>query len=167
MNSSEALTDYAAVQDYLFSLKAKGVTTLAMEIATLHRMYGSRFEAGLGLGSPRALRGSARMPESVIRSTRDRLAVLADLLAGNEVTWADEFDTVGESRLQYPADTDAATWLAAEGPQMLALARECADGVVFSAFSTRSYVDWAMTILNKNGPYPERSMRLRNCLGMI
>ena len=141
------------------SLSMRHPTTLAMEIATLHRMYGSRFEAGLGLGSPRALRGSGRMPESVISSTRDRLAVIADLLAGEQVSWADDFDTVGEAQLQYPADTDAITWLAAEGPRMLALARECADGVVFSAFSTVAYVDWATTILNtttldEGGLYP-------------
>ena len=136
------------------SLYMRHPTTLAMEIATLHRMYGSRFEIGLGLGSPRALHGSGRMPESVISSTRDRLAVIADLLAGEQVSWADDLDTVGEARLQYPADTDAPTWLAAEGPQMLALARECADGLVFSAFSTRAYLEWATTILNENGPYP-------------
>ncbi|MGI9614681.1 MAG: LLM class flavin-dependent oxidoreductase, partial [Acidimicrobiales bacterium] len=129
-------------------------TTLAMEIATLHRMYGNRFEPGLGLGSPRALRGSNRMPNSVISSTRDRLAVIAALRAGGEVNWADEFDRVESARLQYPADTDAPTWLAAEGPQMLALARDHADGVVYSAFSTRAYVEWATTILNKNGPHP-------------
>ena len=136
------------------SLYLRHPTTLAMEIATLHRMYGNRFEAGLGLGSPRALRGSNRMPESVISSTRDRLAVIAELLTGDEVSWADEFDTVDGARLQYPANTAAPTWLAAEGPQMLALARDHADGAVFSAFSTRAYVEWAATILNKNGPYP-------------
>jgi len=136
------------------SLYMRHPTTLAMEIATLHRMYGSRFEVGLGLGSPRALRGSGRMPEAVISSTRDRLAVTAELLAGEQVSWADEFDTVTEARLQYPAATGGPTWLAAEGPQMLALARTCADGVVFSAFSTRTYLEWAMTILNKDGPCP-------------
>lgn len=141
------------------SLSMRHPTTLAMEIATLHRMFGRRFEAGLGLGSPRALRGSERMPESTIRSTRDRLAVLADLLTGEETSWADQFDTVGQATLQYPAATDALTWLAAEGPQMLALARDHAGGVVFSAFSTCAYLDWAMAILNRNdssrsGPYP-------------
>ena len=136
------------------SLYLRHPTTLAMEIATLHRMYGSRFEPGLGLGSPRALRGSDRMPNSVISSTRERLAVIAALLAGDEVSWVDEFDRVEHARLEYPAGTDAPTWLAAEGPQMLALARDHADGVVFSAFSTRAYVECATTILNKNGPYP-------------
>ncbi|MGH1491226.1 MAG: LLM class flavin-dependent oxidoreductase [Acidimicrobiales bacterium] len=136
------------------SLYMRHPTALAMEIATLHRMYGNRFEAGLGLGSPRALRGSGRMPASVISSTRDRLAVIADLLTGEPTNWADEFDTVTEATLQYPADTAAPTWLAAEGPQMLALARECADGVVFSAFSTEAYLKWALTILQKDGPYP-------------
>ncbi len=135
------------------SLYLRHPTTLAMEIATLHRMYGDRFEAGVGLGSPRALNGSGRMPTAVIGSTRDRLAVLAELLAGQQVSWSDEFDTVGEARLQYPADTNAPTWLAAEGPQMLTLARDHADGVVFSAFSTVAYVDWATNILNSNGPY--------------
>lgn len=135
------------------SLYMRHPTTLAMEIATLHRMYGNRFEAGVGLGSPRALNGSARMPDKAIRSTRDRLSVLASLLAGEEVSWSDEFDKVTAARLQYTARTDAPTWLAAEGPQMLALARDHADGVVFSAFSTPAYLEWAMPILNKNGPY--------------
>lgn len=135
------------------SLYLRHPTTLAMEVATLHRMFGSRFEVGLGLGSPRALNGSKRMPDKVIASPRERLALMANLLAGSEVSWSDELDAVGGARLQYPANTDAPTWLAAEGPQMLALAREHADGVVFSAFSTPAYLDWAMPILNKNGPF--------------
>ena len=136
------------------SLYLRHPTTLAMEIATLHRMYGTRFEAGLGLGSPRALNGSGRMPTSVISSVRDRLNVLAQLLSGEEVTWSDELDTIGNARLQYPAPVVAPTWLAAEGPQMLALARDHADGVVFSAFSTLAYLDWAMPILSEHGSYP-------------
>lgn len=141
------------------SLYMRHPTTLAMEIATLHRMYGSRFEAGVGLGSPRALRGSGRMPSAVIGSTRDRLAVLAELLSGAQVNWADEFDTVADATLQYPAETDAPTWLAAEGPQMLSLARQHADGVVFSAFSTRQYLDWAMALLAEDGLSQERPCR--------
>jgi 5,10-methylenetetrahydromethanopterin reductase len=148
-----AATSHLSVCLGVTSLYMRQPTTLAMEIATLHRMFGRRFEVGLGLGSPRALNGSARMPALVIRSIRDRLAVLADLLAGEEVSWSDEFDAVGNARLQYPAAIDAPTWLAAEGPQMLALAREHADGVVFSAFSTPAYLQWAMPILGKNGPY--------------
>ena len=61
---------------------------------------------------------------------------------------------MGEARLQYLADIDAVPWLAAEGLQLLALARECAGGVASSAFSTRTYLEWAMAILNENGPYP-------------
>jgi 5,10-methylenetetrahydromethanopterin reductase len=148
-----AATSHVTVGLGVASLYLRHLTTLAMEIATLHRMYGNRFEVGLGLGSPRALNGSGRMPALIIRSIRDRLAVLRDLLTGEEVSWCDEFDTIGNARLQYPAATDAPVWLAAEGPQMLALAREHADGVVFSAFSTPDYLEWAMPILGKNGPY--------------
>ena len=148
-----AATSHLTVCLGVTSLYMRHPTTLAMEIATLHRMFGARFEVGLGLGSPRALNGSDRMPALAIRSIRDRLTALADLLAGEEVSWKDEFDAIGNARLQYPATTDAPTWLAAEGPQMLALAREHADGVVFSAFSTPTYLEWAMPILGKNGPY--------------
>ena len=135
------------------SLYLRHPTTLAMEVATLQRMFGGRFELGVGLGSPRALNGSDRMPAKIISSTRERLIVLAALLAGDEVSWSDEIDAVGSARLQYPAAANAPTWLAAEGPQMLALAREHADGVVFSAFSTPAYLEWAMPIVTKNGPY--------------
>lgn len=135
------------------SLYLRHPTTLAMEIATLHRMFGERFEAGLGLGSPRALNGSNRMPALSIRSIRERLAVLGDLLSGKAVSAADEFDTVGNAQLQYPAVIDVPTWLGAEGPQMLALARDHADGVVFSAFSSVPYLNWAMSILHKKGPH--------------
>ena len=78
------------------------------------------------------------------------MAVVADLLAGEQVNWTDDFDTVGEARRQHLADIDAVPWLAAEGLQLLALARECADGVVFFVFSTRPYLVWAMAILNEN-----------------
>ena len=136
------------------SLYLRHPTTLAMEIATLHRMFPSRFEIGLGLGSPRALNGSGRMPAAVISSIRDRLGVIDQLVAGQQLSWADALDTVGEASLQYPADTEARTWLAAEGPQMLALARHHADGVVYSAFSTPAYVEWARSVLEVDGPYP-------------
>ena len=136
------------------SLYLRHPTTLAMETATLHRMYGPRFELGLGLGSPRALNGSGRMPDAVIGSIRERLDVIGDLLAGEQVSWADHLDTVGDAQLQYPSNIDSPTWLAAEGPQMLALARDVADGVVFSAFSTQAYVEWALSVLTANGPYP-------------
>ena len=64
------------------------------------------------------------MPDLAIGSIRDRLAMLAALLSGDPVTWADDFDSVGGAQLLYPAETGATTWLAAEGPQMLALARD-------------------------------------------
>lgn len=136
------------------SLYLRHPTTLAMEVATLHRMFGDRFEVGLGLGSPRALNGSDRMPDLAIGSIRDRLTMLAELLSGDPVTWADDFDSVGGAQLLYPTQIGATTWLAAEGPQMLALARDHADGVVFSAFSTPAYVEWANSILDRHGPYP-------------
>ncbi|MDG1197453.1 MAG: LLM class flavin-dependent oxidoreductase [Actinomycetota bacterium] len=136
------------------SIYLRHPTVLAMEIATLHRMFSGRFEVGLGLGSPRALNGSGRMPESKIDSVRDRLSLIADLVAGEQVTWADDLDEVGEARLQYPGDIDAVTWLGAEGPQMLALARDSAGGVIFSAFSTPVYLDWAMATLKTCDSYP-------------
>jgi|TARA_B110000438_G_scaffold97909_1_gene96937 5,10-methylenetetrahydromethanopterin reductase len=136
------------------SMYLRHPTVLAMEIATLHRMFRNRFEVGLGLGSPRALNGSGRMPESKIDSVRDRLMLIAELVAGEQVNWADDLDKVSEARLQYPGDIDSVTWLGAEGPQMLALARESAGGVIFSAFSTPAYLEWAMTALKTCGSYP-------------
>ncbi|HAF68061.1 MAG TPA: hypothetical protein DCX77_03400 [Acidimicrobiaceae bacterium] len=136
------------------SIYMRHPTVLAMEIATLHRMFRGRFEVGLGLGSPRALKSSKRMPESKIDSVRGRVELIAKLVAGEQVSWGDFVDTVGDARLQYPDDSNAKMWLGAEGPQMLALAGECADGVVLSAFSTPLYLEWAMGVLHVSDPCP-------------
>ena len=70
------------------SLYLRHPTTLAREIATLHRMFGVSAGVGLGLW---ALNNSNRMPALSIRSIRERLAVLSDLLAGKVVSVTDEF----------------------------------------------------------------------------
>ena len=112
-------------------------------------MFGERFEAKAAFEAPGSSHRFEPMPALSIRSIRERLnTVLEDLLQeSNNAT--DEFDTVGNAQLQYPAVIDVPTWLGAEGPQMLALARDHADGVVFSAFSSVPYLQWAMSILNK------------------
>ena len=136
------------------SLFLRHPTVLAMEIATLERMYVGRFEVGLAGGSPRALKSAERVATSIVTSTGDRLDVVRRLLSGAEVDWRDDFDRVTEARLEYLPKVPSTIWMAAEGPRMLATAAARADGVVFSVFSTPEYLRWARETLDAEAHVP-------------
>lgn len=133
-------------------------TVLAMEVATLEAMFPGRFQAGLGMGSRRALQTIERVPDRAIASLRDRIRMLRSLLAGERVQWRDQFDAIGESELEYPAAA-APLWLAAESPQMLRLAARESDGLILSAFSSPGYVSWVReqiteAVADRRSPLP-------------
>jgi alkanesulfonate monooxygenase SsuD/methylene tetrahydromethanopterin reductase-like flavin-dependent oxidoreductase (luciferase family) len=123
------------------SAYVRSLPVLAMEVATLRAIFPGRFELGIGLGSQHALDTLGRSPSRKIGSLRSRLSAIRSLLAGEEVTWADEFDQAKQARLDYPEEPGK-IWLAAEGPQMLLLAARAADGIVLSALSSPSSVQY-------------------------
>ncbi|MEV0733678.1 LLM class flavin-dependent oxidoreductase [Polymorphospora sp. NPDC050346] len=124
------------------SLYVRSPATFAMEVATLDAMFPERFEAGIGLGSLRALDTLGRRPDKAIGSLTDRLRLLRSLLSGADTRWRDEFDTLDGVRLDYPATKPPRLWAAAESPQMLRMAARESDGLILSALSSPGYVSW-------------------------
>ncbi len=123
---------------YLRSLPA-----LAMEISTLELMFPGRFVPGVGLGAKQALSALERTPSKAIGSLRSRMDATRALLAGRAVTWSDEFDALHGVELDFFPPSPTPIWLAAEGPQMLRLAAQSADGLILSAFSSPHFIRWA------------------------
>ena len=114
---------------------------LAMEAATLHALFPGRFELGVGSGSVPVLEALHRRPTKLIGSLRNRVDTLSALLAGNNISWEDEFDRFENVSLEYPRE-GGALWIAAESPQMLKLAAKRGDGLLLSAWSSAGYVRW-------------------------
>jgi 5,10-methylenetetrahydromethanopterin reductase len=59
---------------------------LAMEIATIARMYPGRFRPGIGLGVPAWLDQMGLRPKTQLSALRDCFTAVRDLLAGEAVT---------------------------------------------------------------------------------
>lgn len=129
------------------SLLVRNPSVLAMEVATVDRMFPGRFLCGVGVGSTRALRQLSLMPEKMIGATRDNLQVLRRLVRGEEVTWTDGVSSLEGVELEHPADGGSRFYVAASSPQMLRLAARHADGLILSVMTGPGYLEFVRSEL--------------------
>lgn len=117
---------------------------LAMEIATLDRMFPGRVLPAVGLGMPKWMVQMGLNPPSSLDAVRSCVSALRDLLAGGELTTDDgpfKFDRI---KLEHPISGEVPPILmGVSGPQMLRLAGEVADGVLISVMAGVDYLNWA------------------------
>jgi 5,10-methylenetetrahydromethanopterin reductase len=105
-------------------------TLLASAVATLDEISEGRAILGLGVGGhefPTQLGVSLARPLAVCREATE---IIRRLLAGEAVTVAGKIFSVHGARLHFTPSRRVPIYLAARGPQMLALAGEIADGVI-------------------------------------
>lgn len=103
---------------------------LASAVATLDEISDGRAILGLGVGGhefPTQLGVSLARPLAVCREAVD---IIRGLLAGETVTVEGKIFSVRGARLHFTPARRVPIYLAARGPQMLALAGEIADGVI-------------------------------------
>jgi alkanesulfonate monooxygenase SsuD/methylene tetrahydromethanopterin reductase-like flavin-dependent oxidoreductase (luciferase family) len=112
---------------------------LAMEVATLERLYPGRVWPGVGLGV--FVEKMGFRPASPLTAVRDATTILRDLLAGKTVDHSGAF-TVDGVQLAYPPAAVPPIYAGVLGPKMLQMAGEVADGIVASALSSVAYVRW-------------------------
>jgi len=139
-----AATDSIGVGLGVVSAVARHPALLAMEIATVSRVYPGRLTAGVGLGVPAWIRQMGLYPPSTLAALRECVTAVRRLLRGEELTEQGrvfEFDRV---RLTYP-EGDRATpiHMGVSGPKMLRLSGEIADGTVLSVAASTDYIRWA------------------------
>ena len=116
---------------------------LAMEIATLDRMFPGRLRPGLGTGVPAWMRQMGVKPRSPLTALRESVTSLRRLLDGEEVTLDGRCFQLDRVTLTHPPATRVPVYMGVLGPKMMQLSGEIADGNVLSVLSSRQYVGWA------------------------
>ena len=126
-------TDRVVVGIGLLPMPLRNVAITAMEIATLERMFPGRLRVAVGHGVQPWMEQVGAKARSPLGLAREYLVALRRLLAGEEVTVDGDYVTLDAVRLGWPPLTRVPVLLGAIGPKSLALAGECADGVLLDA----------------------------------
>jgi len=126
-------TERTVVGIGLLPMPLRNVAITAMEIATLTRMFPGRLRVAVGHGvQPWMEQVGARVP-SPLGLAREYLVALRRLLAGERVSVSGQCVRLDDVALGWPPLTPVPVLLGAIGPKSLALAGECADGVLIDA----------------------------------
>lgn len=161
-------TDRIPVGLGIVSAVVRHPALLAMEIATLSRMYPGRMLPGVGLGVPGWLRQMGLHPESQLKAMRECLTCVRRLLDGEEVTFEGQTFQFDRVKLTHPPSERVPLYMGAIGPKMLDLASEIADGIVVSVLASTEYVAWAREVLAKGAATNGRDLRHKvACFGLF
>ena len=117
----------------LVPMPLRNVAIAAMEIATVERMFPGRLRVAVGHGVQPWMAQVGAKAASPIGLAREYLVALRALLAGETVTVAGDYVRLDEVALGWPPERRFPILLGAIGPKSLAVAGECADGVLLDA----------------------------------
>jgi alkanesulfonate monooxygenase SsuD/methylene tetrahydromethanopterin reductase-like flavin-dependent oxidoreductase (luciferase family) len=115
---------------------------LAMEVATISRMYPGRLLPGIGLGVPAWIQQMGLQPPSQLAALRESVTSVRRLLAGEELTETGRVFAFDRVKLTHPPAETLPIYLGVLGPKGLELSGEVADGTVVSVLASPAYVRW-------------------------
>ncbi|HZR93703.1 MAG TPA: LLM class flavin-dependent oxidoreductase [Gaiellaceae bacterium] len=138
-----AATETVPVGLGIVSAMVRHPALLAMEIATLARMFPGRVRPGIGLGVPSWVRQMHLLPRSRLGAMRECVTSVRRLLAGEELTERGDYVSFDRVRLAYPPPEPVPVFMGIIGPKMLHLSGEIADGTIGSVMAGARYLSWA------------------------
>lgn len=135
-----AWTDRLQVGIGLMPAPLRNVGLLAMEIATLERMFPGRVVPGVGHGVQHWMGQVGGRVASPMTLLREYAVALRRLLAGEEVTTEGRYVSLDHVRLDWPPTPPPPLMLGGAGPKSLALAGELGDGTLLGAALTEAEI---------------------------
>jgi len=110
----------------------RNVALLAMEVATIERLFPSRFHLGVGHGVQDWMGQVGERVASPLTLMREYVTALRALLAGDELTVEGRYVKLDKVKLDWPPATAVAVHAAGEGPKTLVATGEVADGTILT-----------------------------------
>ena len=144
----------------LLPVALRNAAVVAMEIATLERLFPGRFVPALGHGVLDWMGQVGARAESPMTLLREHTAAVRDLLHGRRVDVAGRYVRLDGVALDWPPPQAPPLLLGARGPKTLRLAGEVADGVILDLSPTaddvraaRVEVDAGRVAAGRSDPY--------------
>ncbi|MCO8272751.1 LLM class flavin-dependent oxidoreductase [Actinoplanes sp. TRM 88003] len=129
----------------------RNVASLAMELATLGRMFGDRALPGIGHGVQDWMGQVGARAASPLTLLREYATALQSLLRGESVTVDGKYVKLDNVRLDWPPAVPPVLSVAAGGPKTIALAGEVGDQVVLAGGTSPAKVAAAAQAITDAG----------------
>ncbi|MER5403403.1 LLM class flavin-dependent oxidoreductase [Streptomyces sp. NPDC002769] len=152
-----AWTERLRVGVGLLPVPLRNVALVAMEAATLDRMFPGRAVLGVGHGVQEWMGQVGARPESPLTLLREHLDALRALLRGERLTTRGRYVTLDDVALDWPPAAPVPVLAGATGPRTLRLAGEAADGTVLTASTTPAGVRRARRLIDEGRASAGRS----------
>jgi len=131
----------------------RNVALLAMELATLHRLFPGRLLPGIGHGVQAWMGQVGARAASPLTLLREHAEALRLLLDGHEVTVAGRYVTLDRVRLDWPPEPGTPVLVGGTGPRTLELAGRVGDGILIG--SVTSHAELADSVAAAHGGWVE------------
>lgn len=125
-----AWTGQVRVGIALAPVPLRNVALLAMELATLHRLFPGRLLPGIGHGVQGWMGQAGARVASPLTLLREYAEALRLLLDGEEVTVSGRYVSLDRVRLDWPPEPGMPFLVGGAGPRTLELAGRVGDGIV-------------------------------------
>jgi len=112
---------------------------LASFFGTLNEISGGRSILGIGAGDVNMLQDLGIKQERPISTVREYVQILNELWAGNILHYTGHVFNMARARLQFEIEKPPPIYVAAQGPMMIQLAAEIANGVLINAAHPTDY----------------------------
>lgn len=114
----------------------RNVALLAMELATLHRLFPGRLVPGIGHGVQDWMGQVGARAASPLTLLREYAEALRLLLDGHEVTVSGRYVTLDRVRLDWPPEPGTPILVGGTGPRTLELAGRVGDGILIGSVTS-------------------------------
>ncbi|MEM4342284.1 MAG: LLM class flavin-dependent oxidoreductase [Candidatus Caldarchaeum sp.] len=167
LGASAALTKKIKLASSVVNPLTRYPSLIAMGVATLDELSGGRAILGLGSGGRigAAVHGipvEHRRVEagSPVRRLRECIMLVRRLLAGEKVSYEGEFYKLDEVMLEFkPPSRKIPVYLGQQGPLMMRLTGQVADGVILTLVCSESYVKKAISQIAEGAKEAGRNPR--------